>query len=138
MPAQAALLAGVGLQRLGLSELSGHLGLPYPQLLALFNKVPAQHHCTTSWRALFHITDAIASACTPCASVDLPLHPFARVNQHVTVPVSLLVTLRPSASRADDAAAVRAAAGGGGGRRGADAARALLGAGDGAPRGGPG
>lgn len=36
---QAALLAGVGLQRLGLSELSGHLGLPYPQLLALFNKV---------------------------------------------------------------------------------------------------
>ena len=36
---QTALLVGVGLQRMELKELSGHLALPYPQLLALFNKV---------------------------------------------------------------------------------------------------
>jgi Possible tRNA binding domain len=56
---QAALLAGVGLQRLGLSELSGHLGLPYPQLLALFNKV-RRRAAAVRWSA-----DSIHDQCSP-------------------------------------------------------------------------
>lgn len=42
---QAALLAGVGLQRLSLNDLCTHLGLPYPQLLALFNKARLPASC---------------------------------------------------------------------------------------------
>ena len=44
---QAALLAGVGLQRLSLNDLCTHLGLPYPQLLALFNKVSNSYYRRT-------------------------------------------------------------------------------------------
>lgn len=43
---QAALLAGVGLQRMSLNDMGSHLNLAPPQTKALFDKVPvrAQPH----------------------------------------------------------------------------------------------
>ncbi len=76
---QAALLAGVGLQRLSLNDLCTHLGLPYPQLLALFNKarLPAfavlACHCLRTWGRETGIHDLCLCHCS-CSAVPKSSH----------------------------------------------------------------
>ena len=133
---QAALLAGVGLQRLGLSELSGHLGLPYPQLLALFNKVRRRaaplRRCADASRGQGSPAGGSATAAlTPGTCTGASGFRVRHTHQHHKHRAAGSCT-------ADDAAAIRAAARGGGGGCGAHAAAAVGGAGAGAPRGRPG
>lgn len=66
---QAALLAGVGLQRLSLNDLCTHLGLPYPQLLALFNKVGSHVSSSAISCLAFYFTRA-----THCGLLAAPQH----------------------------------------------------------------